>query len=79
MANKQIQDFDLKATVDGTEDVLIQDNGTTKRVKASVLINVNNNNNDVDLSNYYTKSEVYNKSTSPTSTLSIKSSTCDFV
>ena len=62
MANKQIQDFDLKATVDGTEDVLIQDNGTTKRVKASVLINVNNNNNDVDLSNYYTKSEVYNKS-----------------
>ena len=43
MANKQIQDFDLKSEVDGTEDVLIQDAGVTKRVKTGVLININNN------------------------------------
>lgn len=59
MANKQIQDFDLKSEVDGTEDVLIQDAGVTKRVKTGVLININNN--ETDMSNYYTKSEVYDK------------------
>ena len=38
MANKQIKDFDLKENVDGTEDILIQDNGVTKRIKASELL-----------------------------------------
>ena len=35
---KQIKDYNLKNNVDGTEDLLIQDNGITKRIKASELI-----------------------------------------
>ena len=53
MANKQIKDFDLKESIDGLEDLLIQDSdGTTKRIKTSKLMG------DLDLSNYYTKAEV---------------------
>ena len=53
MANKQIKDFDLKESIDGEEDLLIQDSdGVTKRIKTSKLMN------NLDLSNYYTKAEV---------------------
>ena len=53
MANKQIKDFDLKESIDGLEDLLIQDSdGITKRIKTSKLMG------DLDLSNYYTKAEV---------------------
>ena len=53
MANKQIKDFDLKESIDGLEDLLIQDrDGITKRIKTSKLMG------DLDLSNYYTKAEV---------------------
>ena len=53
MANKQIKDFDLKESIDGLEDLLIQDsNGITKRIKTSKLMG------NLDLSNYYTKAEV---------------------
>lgn len=51
---KQIKDLTLKNSIDGTEDILIQSNGTTMRVKADKLRST------VDLSNYYTKSEVDN-------------------
>ena len=34
----QIQDFGLDNNVDGNEDILIQDNGITKRVKANKLV-----------------------------------------
>lgn len=51
---KQIKDFTLKNSIDGTEDILIQSNGTTMRVKSSQL------KTSIDLSNYYTKSEVDN-------------------
>ena len=49
---KQIKDLPLKQSIDGTEDVLIQSNGITMRVKSSQL------KTSIDLSNYYTKSEV---------------------
>ena len=49
---KQIKDLTLKNSIDGTEDVLIQSNGVTMRVKSSQL------KTSIDLSNYYTKSEV---------------------
>lgn len=53
MANKQIKDFDLKESIDGLEDLLIQDSdGITKRIKTSKLMD------SLDLSNYYTKAEV---------------------
>ena len=51
---KQIKDLPLKQSIDGTEDVLIQSNGITMRVKSSQL------KTSIDLSNYYTKSEVDN-------------------
>ena len=39
MANKQIKDFDLKESIDGEEDLLIQDSdGVTKRIKTSKLM-----------------------------------------
>ena len=39
MANKQIKDFDLKESINGLEDLLIQDSdGTTKRIKTSKLM-----------------------------------------
>ena len=53
MANKQIKDFDVKESIDGLEDLLIQDSdGITKRIKTSKLMD------NLDLSNYYTKAEV---------------------
>ena len=51
---KQIKDYNLKNNVDGTEDLLIQDNGVTKRIKTSELIDTVN----VDVSICYTKEEV---------------------
>ena len=39
MANKQIKDFDLKESINGEEDLLIQDSdGVTKRIKTSKLM-----------------------------------------
>ena len=52
MASKQIKDFTLKTSIEGNEDVLIQDNGVTRRVKASKFLST------VNLDNYYTKQEV---------------------
>ena len=49
---KQIKDLPLKQSIDGTEDVLIQSNGVTMRVKANQVKST------IDLSNYYTKSQV---------------------
>lgn len=55
MANKQIKDYALKtSTLTGDEDLLIQDNGVTRRVKAQAFLG------STDLSNYYTKAEVDN-------------------
>ena len=51
---KQIKDYNLKNGVNGTEDLLIQDNGITKRIKTSELIDTVN----VDVSICYTKEEV---------------------
>ena len=53
--SKQIKDFTLKTGVSGQEDILVQDNGVTKRIKSSELIDI------VDLSNYATKDELNNK------------------
>lgn len=52
---KQIKDMPLKTGVSGNEDILIQDNGVTKRIKASELMDESTT---VDLSGYYTKTEV---------------------
>ena len=52
---KQIQDMPLKTGVSGNEDILIQDNGVTKRIKAIELMDESTT---VDLSGYYTKTEV---------------------
>lgn len=52
VVTKQIKDYNLKTNISGNEDILIQDMGITKRVKASSLKTT------VDLSNYYTKEEV---------------------
>ena len=52
---KQIQDMPLKTGVSGNEDILIQDDGVTKRIKASELMDESST---VDLSDYYTKTEV---------------------
>ena len=49
---KQIKDLPIKQSIDGTEDVLIQSNGVTMRVKANQVKST------IDLSNYYTKSQV---------------------
>lgn len=51
---KQIQDYDLKIGVKGTEDLLIQDNGITKRMKTSELMDAVT----IDVSIYYTKEEI---------------------
>ena len=48
----QIQDFNLDNNVTGDEDVLIQDRGITKRVKASRLVT------DVSSNNYYSKDDL---------------------
>lgn len=52
VVTKQIKDYNLKTNISGDEDILIQDMGITKRVKASSLRAT------VNLSNYYTKEEV---------------------
>ena len=53
--NKQIKDMPLKTGIDGNEDILIQDNGVSKRIKSSELMD------SVNLSDYYTKEEVDSK------------------
>ena len=52
---KQIKDFTLKTGVSGQEDILIQDNGVTKRIKSSELIDT------VDLTGYATKDDLNTK------------------
>ena len=54
-SSKQIKDFTLKTRVSGQEDILIQDNGVTKRIKSSELMDT------VDLTGYATKDELNNK------------------
>ena len=53
--SKQIKDFSLKTGVSGQEDILVQDNGVTKRIKSNELIDT------VDLTGYATESYVQNK------------------
>ena len=52
---KQIKDFALKSEVVGTEDLLIQDNGVTKRIKTGSIKGTQ------DLTSYYTKEEINSK------------------
>ena len=52
----QIQDFRLDDNIDGNEDILIQDKGITKRVKANKL--VTNMIGAEVLNNYYTKDDL---------------------
>ena len=54
-SSKQIKDFSLKTGVSGQEDILVQDNGVTKRIKSNELIDT------VDLTGYATESYVQNK------------------
>ena len=54
-SSKQIKDFSLKTGVSGQEDILVQDNGVTKRIKSNELIDT------VDLTGYATKDELNNK------------------
>ena len=54
-SSKQIKDFSLKTGISGQEDILVQDNGVTKRIKSSELMD------SVDLSGYATKAELNNK------------------
>ena len=54
-SSKQIKDFSLKTGVSGTEDILIQDSGVTKRIKSNELIDT------VDLTGYATETYVQNK------------------
>ena len=53
--SKQIKDFTLKNEVSGQEDILIQDNGVTKRIKSNELIDT------IDLTGYATETYVQNK------------------
>lgn len=53
--SKQIKDFTLKNGVSGQEDILIQDDGVTKRIKSNELID------NIDLTEYATKTYVDNK------------------
>ena len=53
--SKQIKDFTLKTGISGQEDILVQDNGVTKRIKSNELIDT------VDLTGYATKDELNNK------------------
>ena len=54
-SSKQIKDFSLKTGVSGQEDILVQDNGVTKRIKSNDLIDT------VDLTGYATETYVQNK------------------
>ena len=51
-SSKQIKDFSLKTGVSGQEDILVQDNGVTKRIKSNELIDT------VDLTGYATETYV---------------------
>ena len=53
--SKQIKDFTLKTGISGQEDILVQDNGVTKRIKSNELIDT------VDLTGYATETFVTNK------------------
>ena len=53
--SKQIKDFTLKTGISGQEDILVQDNGVTKRIKSNELIDT------VDLTGYATETYVQNK------------------
>ncbi len=55
--SKQIKDFALKTGISGQEDILVQDNGVTKRIKSNELIDT------VDLTGYATETYVQNKIT----------------
>ena len=50
--SKQIKDFALKTGISGQEDILVQDNGVTKRIKSNELIDT------VDLTGYATETYV---------------------
>lgn len=70
--SKQIKDFTLKTGVSGQEDILVQDNGVTKRIKSSELIDT------VDLSGYATKDDLSTKadvSSVPTKTSQLTNDT----
>ena len=54
-SSKQIKDFSLKTGISGQEDILVQDNGVTKRIKSNELIDT------VDLTGYATETFVTNK------------------
>ena len=54
-SSKQIKDFTLKTGISGQEDILVQDNGVTKRIKSNELIDT------VDLTGYATETYVQNK------------------
>ena len=49
---KQIKDYDLQSGITGDEDILIQKDGSTKRIKAFELMDA------IDMENYYTKEQV---------------------
>ena len=53
ITTKQIKDYDLDTNITGVEDILVQDEGVTKRVKVSGLIQGN-----INLNDYYTKTEI---------------------
>ena len=58
MNSKYIKELDEKLIIDGSESVLIQDNNGTKQLNINTLINTVNNNNNIDLTNYATKTYV---------------------
>ena len=53
ITTKQIKDYNLDTNITGVEDILVQDEGVTKRVKVSGLIQ-----GSINLNNYYTKTEI---------------------
>lgn len=61
MSGIYIKDLDKKNNIDGTESILIQDSSGTKQLDINTLLNNNNNNVDIDLSNYATKDDLNNK------------------
>ena len=60
MSSIHIKDLDKKSNIDGTESILIQDSKGTKRLDINTLLN-NNNNVNIDLSDYATKNDLNNK------------------
>lgn len=53
IATKQIKDYDLDSDITGVEDILVQDDGVTKRVKVSGLVQ-----GAINLDDYYTKDDL---------------------